>query len=207
MNRIYQGRVTRVEGPDGKDENGKQIWKPLSDNEWQSALWQHHDLFQDAVNYYIVALLALATNPLNPAYGIREQIASGDGEYQVWLPFRRRGARRRGLRDSVAKYLTPLKPQPTLQECFTAVLAGGSENRPELLDLALWELLAECGGEGAIRQKGREMLPRFCDPKYAAQVCRSLPAFRGCSGQNCRQNGVATATSCARCQQEFEWTT
>ena len=46
MNRIYQGKVTNVEVPDGKDENGKQQWKKL-DN-WQDALWKHHELFQDA---------------------------------------------------------------------------------------------------------------------------------------------------------------
>ena len=53
MNRIYQGRVTKVEIPDGKGG-----WEPLPD--WQSALWQHHELFQDAVNYYTLALAAMA---------------------------------------------------------------------------------------------------------------------------------------------------
>lgn len=54
MNRIYQGKVTKVEIPDGKDESGKTRWKPLHD--WPSALWRHHELFQDAVNYYTLAL-------------------------------------------------------------------------------------------------------------------------------------------------------
>ena len=59
MNRIYQGRVSNVEIPDGKDEPGHPKWQPL-DN-WQNILpvapkpgeggWQHHDLFQDAVNF------------------------------------------------------------------------------------------------------------------------------------------------------------
>jgi hypothetical protein len=53
MNRIYQGKVTAVEIPDGKD-----AWKKLDDGE--SALWQHHELFQDAVNYYTLALAAMA---------------------------------------------------------------------------------------------------------------------------------------------------
>jgi hypothetical protein len=43
MNRIYQGRVSKVEIPDGKNE-----WKKLDDGE--SAPWQHHQLFQDAGN-------------------------------------------------------------------------------------------------------------------------------------------------------------
>ena len=54
MNRIYQGKVTAVEIPDGKDERGQPKWKELDD--WQSILWQHHQLFQDAVNYYVIAL-------------------------------------------------------------------------------------------------------------------------------------------------------
>lgn len=58
MNRIYQGRVTRVEIPDGKDENGKRKWKLL--DKWRDVLWEHHKLFQDAVNYYTLALAAMA---------------------------------------------------------------------------------------------------------------------------------------------------
>jgi hypothetical protein len=59
MNRIYQGRVSKVEIPDGKDEQGNPRWKKLDAGE--SALpvapkpseggWQHHELFQDAVNF------------------------------------------------------------------------------------------------------------------------------------------------------------
>jgi hypothetical protein len=58
MNRIYQGKVTAVEIPDGKDEQDKPKWKKLDD--WQPLLWQHHELFQDAVNYYTLALAAMA---------------------------------------------------------------------------------------------------------------------------------------------------
>jgi hypothetical protein len=58
MNRIYQGKVTAVEIPDGKDEQGKPKWKKLDG--WQPSLWQHHELFQDAVNYYTLALAAMA---------------------------------------------------------------------------------------------------------------------------------------------------
>ncbi|MCL4456621.1 MAG: hypothetical protein M1147_07605 [Nitrospirae bacterium] len=51
MNRIYQGRVTGVE----TFENG--VWTELQD--WKTVLWQHHELFQDAVNYYLAAFAAL----------------------------------------------------------------------------------------------------------------------------------------------------
>jgi hypothetical protein len=56
MNRIYQGRVSKVEIPKPGDKENP--WKPLPN--WQDILWQHHELFQDAVNYYTLALAALA---------------------------------------------------------------------------------------------------------------------------------------------------
>ncbi|MFA5264366.1 MAG: type V CRISPR-associated protein Cas12b [Opitutaceae bacterium] len=60
MNRIYQGRVTAVELRDGSQ------WKPFDPAPrrnrelWSAALWGHHELFQDAVNYYTLALAAMA---------------------------------------------------------------------------------------------------------------------------------------------------
>ena len=52
MKRIYQGRVTRVETlKPGASGISDEDWLPL-DN-WEDALWQHHVLFQDAVNYYL----------------------------------------------------------------------------------------------------------------------------------------------------------
>ena len=43
MNRIYQGRVTKVESVDRKGNATGEL--PLE------ILWQHRELFQDAVNY------------------------------------------------------------------------------------------------------------------------------------------------------------
>ncbi len=54
MNRIYQGKVRNVQFWDKE----KKDWQDLKD--WPQALWQHHQLFQDAVNYYTLALAALA---------------------------------------------------------------------------------------------------------------------------------------------------
>jgi hypothetical protein len=140
MNRIHQGRVTAVEIPDGKDEQGK----PLDID----VLWRHHELFQDAVNYYLLALLSLARDPANPVTPIRKRMDDKASEHQIWTSFRRRGQMRRGMRDSVAKYLCPGKTEPTLEECFAAVLDGNKES-PNVLDLALQELLDECDGDGA----------------------------------------------------------
>ena len=61
MNRIYQGRVSKVEIP-GDKENP---WRPLDSDpkkareKWQALLWQHHQMFQDDVNYLLAAFAAL----------------------------------------------------------------------------------------------------------------------------------------------------
>ena len=165
LNRIYQGRVNRAELISQKGD-------PIAatDWDWESALWEHHALFQDAVNYYVVCLLALA-QPGNPIHPIREKLDAHDAEgnpdeLMVWRPFRRRGATRRGLRDSVAKYPTPGNDQPTPEEYFAAVLAG-SDVSAELRNLALEELLFVCKGDNPIQQQGRWMFDRFCNPDYS----------------------------------------
>ena len=59
MNRIYQGRVTNVQTlKPGAKGNVPDDWQPLQ--KWEEQLWQHHELFQDAVNYYTLALAAMA---------------------------------------------------------------------------------------------------------------------------------------------------
>jgi len=66
MNRIYQGRVTKVEKlKSGKSGRSPDDWAPFdadpkADREkWQAALWRHHELFQDAVNYYVLEAVAV----------------------------------------------------------------------------------------------------------------------------------------------------
>lgn len=176
MNRIYQGKVTAVEIPfpskegsgvgHSKDEQGK----PLD----LDVLWRHHELFQDAVNYYIVCLLALAA-PGNDLYPIREKLNAkqpdgSDDDLMVWRPFRRRGAMRRGLRDSVAAYLCPGKSDVTPEDCFAAVLAGNesapSEEGRARLDVGLTQLLGKCTGAAGCKQAAPVFLPRFCKPAY-----------------------------------------
>lgn len=56
MNRIYQGKVTDVQRlKAGTKGNKPEDWEDFDNdakqakNKWQSALWQHHQLFQDAV--------------------------------------------------------------------------------------------------------------------------------------------------------------
>jgi IS605 OrfB family transposase len=165
MNRIYQGKLTGVEIPDGKDASGKPKWKRL-DN-WQSALWQHHELFHDAVNYYTVCLLAMASSEVNPLTRIRRRIEETAGnpenEHHVWTKVSRKGAVRPGLRDSVAKYLTLGNKLSAPQECFAAVLRG-NETSAEVLDLALLLLLTKTEGDSSVQKNGNSYAPRFYRP-------------------------------------------
>src|SRR5579884_2944069 len=168
MNRIYQGRVTKVEIPNPGDKENP--WKPL-DN-WPERLWRHHELFQEAVNYYTVCLLALASSEVNPLTKIRRRIEATatdpENEHHVWTKVSRKGTVRLGLRDSVTKYLTPENKSATPQECFAAALKG-NESSAEVLDAALMLMLKECVGkddEGTIKEVGRGYCPRFCDPSY-----------------------------------------
>lgn len=185
MNRIYQGKVTAVEIPDGKDEQGKPKWKKLDAGE--SALWQHHELFQDAVNYYTVCLLALASSEVNPLTKIRQRIEATAGEqeneHHVWTKVSRKGAVRLGLRDSVAKYLTPENNLSTPQECFAAVLKG-NETSAEVLDLALLLLLTKTNGDSSIQKNGNSYAPRFYRPSNKPKWDFSASSVQASAGRN-----------------------
>lgn len=67
MNRIYQGKVSNVQklkaGAKGTKPEDWEDFDPdptQAKAKWQAALWQHHQLFQDAVNYYTLVLAAMA---------------------------------------------------------------------------------------------------------------------------------------------------
>ncbi len=157
MNRIYQGRVSKV-----LDDQNQELDLHV--------LWQHHELFQDAVNYYIVCLLALAGNSCAKQRELRDKMTTKPEEgneepLYVWGKFRRRGAWRRGLGDSVAPFLCPGKNDVSPEECLAAARAG-CETNSEGQDLAFAELLFVCDGDNPIKNQGRWMFDRFCNPKY-----------------------------------------
>lgn len=163
MNRIYQGRVTKVQRlRAGAKGNKPEDWEDIENGE--ALLWRHHELFQDAVNYYLVCLLSLADGKTTDIYKLRERITDPANEaYQVWTSFRRRGTTRRGLGDSVAPYLGAGRSGVSFDDCAKAALMG-NEATPEVRDLALKLLLMKLDGDGAIKTGGRSYAPRFYDP-------------------------------------------
>jgi hypothetical protein len=164
MNRIYQGRVTRVQrmkaaegsGPRKAGKGANVEWEDLDDGE--AMLWRHHELFQDAVNYYIVALASLGSSPESKLTKLRGLLG------KVWEGFDKKGQRRQGMRDSLQRAWQLAEP-PTLEEAVArfqeplkadSIPSHTSEKAGEFL-------LHKLGGEAAIQQGGRDFFPLFCD--------------------------------------------
>jgi len=165
MNRIYQGRVTKLELLDDK---GKEVLKELSLQEGEALLWDFHQLFQDAVNYYLVALGSLADPAQAGAHRVirelRQRLEAAWDQFPRQLPS---GETARSLRDSIAPWLG-LSATATLEEAFHKILEGNRVSK-EWRVLALEELLHFCSGEGKIQQEGRSMFPRFCLATYLGE--------------------------------------
>lgn len=160
LNRIYQGAVLKV--GDGDDQLDGDRLRSTNDN----PLWRHHELFQDAVNYYLLALGALAEASAESAAAddegrlvrdLRERLGAAWKEFPRDTDPDLPGAR--SLRDSVAEHLG-LKGNATLENAFEACLSG-SESAAEARLLALQLLLSKCSGDAGVQQNGRGYLPRF----------------------------------------------
>jgi hypothetical protein len=124
-------------------------------------LWNHHVLFQDAVNYYIVALAALGTSSQSKLTKLGELLAG------VWESFDKKGQARQGMAGSLQRALQ-LQKAPTLSEVFAffrdPLVADRVEER--VFEKAGEFLMHKLGGESAIQQGGREFWPMFCDPSF-----------------------------------------
>ncbi|MDR2462608.1 MAG: type V CRISPR-associated protein Cas12b, partial [Verrucomicrobiales bacterium] len=166
MNRIYQGRVGKVEiqNPAAEDETRKiQPWVALDD--WEEKLWQHHALFQDAVNYYIAAIASLGSSPESPLTLLQNLLRS------VWDSFEKNGQSRQGMGETF-KRVWPLATVPTLDEVIhrfrePLTVSGVADCEMELAGEAL---LYDLGGDGAIQQGGRTYYPMFCQSGFARGV-------------------------------------
>lgn len=150
IHRIYQGRVTGMSWI--TSEPG-----PIRD--WEDCLWFHHALFQQAVNYYLVALAALDSRKNSPVGKMRLQMET------VWEDFTdRHGLRRDGLKKQLSEPLSQLagKEVPTLAGAFNAVL-NGNETSQEIHEATIDLLLLRCAGDSGVQQGGRNYWPRFCE--------------------------------------------
>lgn len=157
MNRIYQGRVSRVDIFAGNDEHGNSRWNASVED----VLWKHHELFQDAVNYYIIALASLGVSPESSLTALRRLLE------KIWLSADKRGQTRPGMSESLRRTWQLERP-PTLTEAISKFIDPLRLDGVPLTtaEKAAEYLLFKLGGDSAIQQGGRSFLPRFCDPTY-----------------------------------------
>jgi hypothetical protein len=163
MNRIYQGRVTSVEiYCPGSKENP---WQPFDPDpqkaraKWETALWQHHELFQDAVNYYTLALVALGQGlpDRHPINQLRDRMA------EAWESFPKKTVTpARNLRVSVCPWLG-LDQSASFGDALDRIAPPSSAQR-EVRCLAV-ALLAE---------KARTLKPQKCANSYWGRFCDCL---------------------------------
>jgi hypothetical protein len=153
MNRIYQGKVTKVEIKNATGE-----WKPTED--WKERLWQHHQIFQDAVNYYTLALAALAEGlPVEnkAARGWRDRVRDS------WKQATRKATRFDGPHARIAPWLGIDPAKNDFTSCAKRVLRSTGATA-EARAAALLQLLQEAD-ESDLNQMCVSRLPWFCTPK------------------------------------------
>lgn len=171
LDRIYQGRVIHVSIEDDNGnitpaENGIEL------------LYQHHRLFQDAVNYYLVALTAMSLKDSDSLFGkLRIQLKS------IWNDFFRNGELRPGLKHSMIRTLghADLLDQDDGAENAMKIILDGNESAPELLNRAL-ELIAEKCKDN-VKKPHRTYYPRLCEVEYKGNYDCDDKAIEGAEGK------------------------
>jgi hypothetical protein len=166
MNRIYQGRVTKVEIPNPDPSTQKdQPWIPLSKKPaeaktlGENLLWEHHQLFQDAVNYYLVALASLGHSPQSTLTELKGRIM------QSWHSFEKQGQRREGMSESFRRRFGDQAAQ-SFSAAAGVAQDGGLPNAEEAERCALF-LMEKATGDSGIQQQGSQLWPQFCNPAFS----------------------------------------
>jgi hypothetical protein len=149
ITRVYQGRVHEVSVP----QDGQ--WRAVPDG--LRMLWGHHEVFQSAVNYYLLVLIGLATDPQSEIGRLGPQLTA------CWNDFTRNGEARRGMRHSLAAFIGDFSTWESAVESLIDTSASTAEVR----QLALELLLSRCTGDSGIQQNGRGYFPRFCQPDWS----------------------------------------
>lgn len=154
LTRIYRGRITKIEATttDRTYPTAFTGFDGLS-----NVLWQHHQLFQHAVNYHIVNIAALA-DPDAPADDVLRQFR--DRVCAEW----KGGPRKRGIVIGFDRSVAPLlglSPDSPPDAVFAKILEGNTAS-PAVRHLAGLLLLEKCQGDAGISQGGRTYLPPFC---------------------------------------------
>lgn len=180
MNRIYQGRVTRIEV---RKEDGTFEQVAFGQDQSNCPLWKHHSIFQDAVNYYLLAMASLAKEHIVGADRLMTDLPKRIAD--SWETFPKADAARAGarsLRDSVAPWIG-LDGTATIDQAYAAILEGNSADK-KALSYALALVLDECSGDSGIQQGGREYLPKLCDSESKATYDYSAASLASGEGKD-----------------------
>ncbi|HYG23174.1 MAG TPA: type V CRISPR-associated protein Cas12b [Verrucomicrobiae bacterium] len=160
MNRIYQGKVSQAELLDAK---GNAIEPQPQDWDGESALWDHHALFQDAVNHNTLALAAMAVGVAGN--GERESAVQAWAKEvrDSWMTARRKAVVFDGPHQRVAPLLGLDPVASDFDACAARILAGSKATK-EQMAAALLQLLEEANASD-LSQLANDRLGWFCSPK------------------------------------------
>ena len=167
LNRIYQGRIVAC-----KDEQGNRI------NNFQAILFNHHQLFQDAVNYYLFALVAMSMEN-DAVFGkIKQQLK------EVWNDFCRNGELRSGLKHSLYRIYAKeeiLDPENGFEFAKNLVLDNCTVDQ-EILQAALTHIAEKCSGD--VTQPSKTYFPQLCRPSFNGNWDLDSKAYEAAKGKN-----------------------
>lgn len=144
LTRTYQGRITSVRICSSSKKKKQQESLPVEN--WEELFWEYHVLFQDAVNYYLIALAALASDHNSSAGKLKARIE------EAW------NKPDSPLRESL-KRVFDISRETTAAEIFKLVLAGNCSS-PMVLQEVIDLLLNKLGGD--IQQGGKDFFPQLC---------------------------------------------
>lgn len=132
--------------------------------QWETALWEHHQLFQDAVNYYAFALAAMAEGMVEKDKDGKEKLTAmaqfaeqlfGNGKPKAadnyiegrWDDFVHKGGKRAGLKHSLARTLGLDAKTLTPAECVDRIFGHAFAKFPKRADGKLHDVFRGVIGE------------------------------------------------------------
>ena len=167
LNRIYQGRVVSCQ-----DDCGNKI------GHFEKLLFEHHQLFQDAVNYYLFALVAMSMENDADFGKIKQQLK------EVWNDFYRNGELRSGLKHSLYRIYAKeeiLDPENGFEFAKNLVLDNCTVDQ-EILQAALTHIAEKCSGD--VTQPSKTYFPQLCCPSFKGNWDLDIKAYEAAKGKN-----------------------
>ncbi|MDR0535376.1 MAG: type V CRISPR-associated protein Cas12b [Puniceicoccales bacterium] len=180
LNRIYQGRVSKVEvdrNPQHEElpanSNGeKKSWTALDG--WEEKLWKHHELFQDAVNYYTLALAAMARGASGSDDATAALCEWVDKVRETWVSVTKKSEVFDGPQKSVSRIFAPDDTLLSFEEAAEKILSTSRATMKQRV-AAVSQLLAE---KGALNQLCVSRLPWFASAKGKLSATSKAAAAR-----------------------------